>query len=103
MALAANRVAELGGGQVIVRQGEIAAEAAYPVCGLLSDLPMEELVEKKRLINKAAHEMGVEIPIPCMFLSFICLACIPSYAVTDCGFIDVLEHKIIDPILKVIE
>jgi len=103
MALAVNRVAAMGGGQVIVRGGAVAAEVAYPICGLLSDLPLEELAERKRELNRVAHEMGTEIAIPFMFLSFICLAAIPDFAVTDCGFIDVLEQKIIDPVLEVLE
>lgn len=44
-----------------------------------------------------AHEMGTEIAIPFMFLSFICLAAIPAYAITDCGFIDVVQQKVIRP------
>lgn len=103
MALAVNRCVELGGGQVIVRGGQVAAEVAYPVCGLLSDLPLDELTEKKKELNRVAHEMGTEIAIPFMFLSFICLAAIAAYAITDCGFIDVLTQKVIDPILEVLE
>jgi len=99
MALAVNRVAEIGGGQVAVRGGKVAGEVAYPVCGLLSDLSLEELAEKKRALNSIIHEMGTEIPIPFMFLSFICLAAIPEFAVTDHGFIDVMAQKIIDPVL----
>ena len=103
MATAVNRVAALGGGQVIVRHGQIEAEVAYPVCGLLSDLPLHELADQKRALNQVAREMGTEIAIPFMFLSFICLAAIPDYAVTDCGFIDVLQQKVIDPILEILE
>lgn len=103
MALAVNRCVELGGGQVIVRDGKVAAEVAYPVCGLLSDLSLDELAEQKKALNKVAHEMGTEIAIPFMFLSFICLAAIPAYAITDCGFIDVPTQKVIDPILEVLE
>ena len=103
MALAVNRCAELGGGQVIVRGGEIAAEVAYPICGLLSDLPLDALAEKKKELNRVAHEMGTEIPIPFMFLSFICLAAIPAYAITDCGFIDVMTQSVIEPILDAVE
>ncbi len=99
MALAVNHCAELGGGQVIVRGGEIAAEVAYPICGL----PLDALAEKKKELNRVAHEMGTEIPIPFMFLSFICLAAIPAYAITDCGFIDVMTQSVIEPILGVVE
>lgn len=103
MAVAVNRVASLTGGQVVVKDGEIAAEVAYPVCGLLSDLSAEELAAKKQEMNEVIHAMGSNIPIPFMFLSFICLAAIPSYAVTDHGFIDVLAQKIVDPVTEVVE
>jgi adenine deaminase len=103
MALAVNRCAELGGGQVIVRDGKVAAEVAYPICGLMSDLSLEELAAQKKALNAVAYEMGTPIQIPFMFLCFICLACIESYAVTDKGFIDVEKGQIIDPILEVIE
>lgn len=102
MALAVNRVRELKGGQVVVRDGEIAEELAYPICGILSDLPIEELVSKKEKLNTEIKEMGSEINYPFMALSFICLAAVPEYAVTDYGFVDVLQQKIIDPILEVL-
>ena len=47
--------------------------------------------------------MGTGIAIPFMFLSFICLAAIPAYAITDCGFIDVVKQQVVDPILEVVE
>ena len=103
MALAVNRVAELGGGQVIVRDGKVAAEVAYPICGLMSDLSLDELAAQKKVLNQVAYDMGTPIQIPFMFLCFICLACIEAYAVTDKGFIDVEKGKIIDPILGVVE
>ena len=103
MALAVNRCAELGGGQVIVRDGKVAAEVAYPICGLMSDLSLDELAAQKKVLNQVAYDMGTPIQIPFMFLCFICLACIEAYAVTDKGFIDVEKGEIIDPILEVLE
>lgn len=103
MALAVNRTVKLNGGQVVVRDGSVIDEIAYPICGLLSDLPAEALAEKKQRLNAVIHEMGCQISIPFMFLSFICLAALPCYAVTDHGFIDVETQKIISPILKIIE
>ena len=64
---------------------------------------LEHLTRQKKELNRVAHEMGTEIAIPFMFLSFICLAAIPAYAITDCGFIDVVQQKVIDPILEVVE
>ena len=102
MALAVNRIAALEGGQAVVKDGEVLGEIAYPVLGLLTDLSAEEAAEKKKALNALIHDMGSAIPIPFMFLSFISLAAIPEYAVTDHGFIDVLNQKIVDPVLEVI-
>lgn len=102
MAACANRILELGGGQVVVREGKVVAEVAYPVCGLLSDLSLEELTAKKKALNQAVYDMGTPIKIPFMFLSFICLAAIPDFAITDHGFIDVTTQQIIDPIIEVV-
>ena len=101
MAIAVNRVAELEGGQVLVVDGKVLCEIALPIAGLLSDLPTHELAEKKRAFTVLLREMGSPIPYPDMFLSFICLAAIPCFAVTDHGFIDVLQQAVIDPVLTV--
>jgi len=100
MALAVNRLAEIQGGQIVVDQGKVLKEVPLPILGLLSDLPAEELSAEKKELVRHVHELGSKIPIPFMFLSFICLAAIPEYAVTDRGFIDVMKQKIIDPILE---
>ncbi len=101
MAIAANRVAEMGGGQIIVQNGKVVAEIAFPICGLLSDLPVEQLVAEKKAMNAIIGQMGCPIGFPFLFLCFICLAAIPAFAITDCGFIDVMQNKIIDPVLEV--
>ena len=69
----------------------------------MSDLSLDEMAEAKKAMNAIAYEMGTPIPIPFLFLCFICLACIEADAVTDKGFIDVEKGQIIDPILEVIE
>lgn len=103
MAIAVNHLVEIGGGQNVVKDGEILAEIPYPICGLLSDLSGEELAEEKRKLNEIIHKLGSPIKIPFMFLSFICLAAIPLYAVTDMGFIDVMKQEIISPVIEVTE
>lgn len=101
MSLAVNRLNEIQGGQIVVNEGKILSEISYPVCGLLSDLPAEELAAEKEKANLAIQNMSGEttITVPFMVLSFVCLSVIPEYAVTDHGFIDVLQEKVIDPII----
>lgn len=103
MAQAVNRLIEIGGGQILVDGGEIIKEVAYPICGLLSDLSAEDLAAEKAQLNAACAERGCVISIPMMFLSFICLAALPGFAITDHGFIDVMSLKVIDPVLGVVE
>lgn len=103
MAVAVNRLIDVGGGQIAVKDGLILSEIQYPVAGLLSDLSGEELSVQKKELNKVIHRLGSPIAIPFMFLSFISLAALPEYAITDVGFIDVLKQEVIDPIIEVIE
>lgn len=103
MAFAVNRVAKIQGGQVLVNKGEVVCEVEYPILGLLSNLDAWELAEQKEILNTNTHELGCTISIPFMFLSFICLAAIPEYAVTDYGFIDVMQQKVINPIIELIK
>lgn len=103
MAKAVNYLIDIGGGQAVVKDGEILGAVEYPVCGLLSDLSGEELAEEKRKLNGIIHELGCPISIPFMFLSFICLAAIPVYAITDVGFINVLTQEVVDPVIEVAE
>jgi len=103
MAVAVNNLIEVGGGQNVVKNGEVLKCIPYPVCGLLTDMSCEELAEEKKELIGYVHKMGSQIPIPYMFLSFICLAALPFLSITDVGFINVLTQEVIDPILAVIE
>ncbi|WP_285824256.1 adenine deaminase [Schaedlerella arabinosiphila] len=103
MTKAVNYLIDIGGGQVVVKDGEILGAVEYPVCGLLSDLSGEELADEKRKLNGIIHELGCPITIPFMFLSFICLAAIPVYAITDVGFINVLTQEVVDPVIEAAE
>jgi adenine deaminase len=100
MALAVNRCAEIGGGQVIVANQKVEKEISYPICGLLSDLDAYAMAQKKKELIAASHEAGSTIGFPFLFLSFIGLAAIPDYAITDKGFIDVNKQEVIDPVLS---
>lgn len=102
MAAAVNRLNEIDGGQIIVNDGVILSEIAYPICGLLSDLPVDRLAEEKAKANNIIKTLSGNstIPVPFMVLSFVCLSVIPLYAVTDHGFIDVFKAEVINPIIE---
>lgn len=101
MAFAANRVAELQGGIVLAENGKVVAEIELPLLGLLSDLDAWTLAAKrKELLGKAA-EMGCVVSDAFMFLSFITLAAIPAFSITDKGYVDVEKQALMNPVLSV--
>jgi len=90
MAAAVARVAELGGGQVAVLDGEVVAEVPLPLAGLMSDRSAPEVAEALAALGAAAAaRLGVTVEEPFMQLSFIALSVIPELRLTDGGLVDV--------------
>ncbi|MDL2219455.1 adenine deaminase [Ruminococcaceae bacterium OttesenSCG-928-O06] len=90
IAAAVRRLAEIGGGYVLVRGGAVEDEVPLPVAGLMSDQPAEWVqAATGRIIQKAAA-MGIPYYIdPFISLSFLALPVIPALRLTDRGLFDV--------------
>jgi len=94
MAVAANRLAEIGGGQIAVLNGRVLAELPCPVAGLLSELPFEEVAAGAMRLEAAAHnDLGATYPAPFMAMSFLALSVIPELRITDRGLVDVVNFE----------
>jgi adenine deaminase len=91
----AARLQELGGGIVVARDGRITGELPLPVAGLLSDRPVEEVVDRLDELQAQLRELGVEIDAPFMTLSFLALSVIPALKITDRGLVDVERFEIV--------
>ena len=101
MALAANKVAECGGGMAVADKGRILALLELPVAGLMSEEPIEVVAEKVRKLGRAWRELGCEMESPFMTLSLIALPVIPELRITDKGLVDTVEFKLIKSIIYV--
>ncbi|HEX6329803.1 MAG TPA: adenine deaminase [Actinomycetota bacterium] len=96
MAAAANRLREVGGGQVAVADGRVLAEVPCPIGGLLSDLPVEEVSAAVHHMEQVTHEtLGVTLPSPFMAMSFMALSVVPELKLTDRGLIDVDRFELV--------
>jgi adenine deaminase len=91
----AARLQALGGGIVVARDGRITGELPLPVAGLLSDRPVEEVVERLDTLHAQLRELGVTIEAPFMTLSFLALSVIPALKITDRGLVDVDRFQIV--------
>jgi adenine deaminase len=92
MSAAVARLAEIGGGQVAVLDGEVIGEVALPLAGLMSDRTATEVAGQIKALGAAvADKLGVSVEEPYMQLSFIALSVIPELRLTDGGLVDVDE------------
>jgi adenine deaminase len=89
------RLQELGGGIVVARAGAVRGELALPVGGLLSDEPVEAVVERLEALQDMLAEQGVSGGAPFMTLSFLALSVIPALKITDRGLVDVERFELI--------
>jgi adenine deaminase len=95
MAMAVNRLREIGGGQVAVAGGSVLAEVPCPIGGLLSDRPAEEVAAATSRLGEAAHGLGVRLPSPFMTMSFLALSVIPELKLTDRGLVDTRRFELV--------
>jgi len=95
MALAANRLSEIEGGFVVVRDGAVLAELALPVAGLMSEDPFEVVHTRLVTLRAAARSLGVTLEEPFLQLAFLALPVIPALKITDRGMVDVTKFEII--------
>jgi adenine deaminase len=95
MAVAARRLAEMGGGQIAVEDSRVLAELPCPIGGLLSDRPAEEVGQAARRLERVAGDLGVTLPSPFMALSFLALSVIPELKLTDRGLVDTVNFQLV--------
>ncbi len=90
MSIAANYLAKIGGGKVVVADGEIVALIELPLLGLLSEESLEVVVGKFEKAYAALKDLGCNLTAPFSTLEFCC-ACgeIGKLKIFDEGYMDV--------------
>jgi adenine deaminase len=96
MAAAVNRIIALKGGFVVASGGEIVAELALPVAGLMSLEPFEAVREKLTRLRAAAKSLGCTLPEPFLQVAFLPLPVIPHLKITDHGLFDVDRFALVE-------
>ena len=96
MALAANTLAECGGGMVVVAKGKILGLVELPIAGLMNDLNAQEMSEKVHVLEDAWEKIGCTMPSPFMTMALIPLACLPELRLTNRGLVDCTTFQFLD-------
>lgn len=96
MAIAVNRLRELGGGFVAVQGGSVRAELALPFAGLMSLESFELVRGKLDTLRETVRGMGCTLPDPFLQLAFLPLPVIPHLKITDRGLVDVDRFALVE-------
>ena len=90
MTAAANRIRELGGGLVVVNDGEVLAEMPLPIGGLMGKQSASVMAQQNEAVRSKVRELGIsDAQEPFMSMAFVSLPVIPSLKMTTLGLVDV--------------
>jgi adenine deaminase len=95
MAVAANRLAETGGGQAVVKDGELIGEVQLPIGGLMSEERAEVVARKADTVLEGFKACGCQLNNPNMQLSLLALVVIPELRISDKGLVDVTKFEFV--------
>ncbi len=95
MALAANRLGEVGGGVVVFKDGIEIALVELPIAGLMSNERAEIVAQKAARMVAAFNECGCTLNNAFMQLSLLALVVIPELRISDLGLVDVTQFKVV--------
>jgi adenine deaminase len=94
MAAAANRLAEVGGGVTVWKDGAEIALVELPIAGLMSDRPAAEVAARAERMVAAMAEVGCRLNNAYMQHSLMALVVIPELRLSDLGLVDVRTFRV---------
>jgi adenine deaminase len=99
MALAANALAEQGGGMLVARAGAVRASVPMPIAGLMSDQPAEIVAAQAEAVLAEFRACGCALNNANMQLSLLALVVIPELRISDLGLVDVTRFAFV-PVIE---
>ena len=93
MAQATNRLAEVGGGAVVIAGGRELALVPLPIAGLMSEARAEVVAAEADRLVEAMRACGCTLNNAYMQHTLLALVVIPALRISDLGLIDVTAFK----------
>ena len=93
MALAANRLGEVGGGICVFKDGKELAMVELPIAGLMSDQPALDVAKAADKMVVAMADCGCTLNNAYMQHSLLALVVIPELRISDLGLVDVTKFE----------
>ena len=95
MALAVNRLIDLQGGIVIVKNGRVIYEFPMPVYGTIPPYGMKEITGKIKALSEGLSAIGNDFAKPFLSLQTIPFTGLPFLRVTDRGLADTKNRRLV--------
>ena len=95
MVAALQRVKELGGGMVLIHEGQVLAEIPLPIGGLMSAGSLEDVATQMGAMKAILREMGCPLEDPVFTLGFLSFSALPWLRLTPSGLLDVKNREIL--------
>jgi adenine deaminase len=95
METAIERLKEIRGGCVYTIGGQVTAEFAAPLCGILSLKPMKVLREEIKKMNDTLKKNGVKLENPTLTIDVFGTPAIPHLRITHNGYVRLKDREIL--------
>jgi adenine deaminase len=95
MALCANALLDAGGGLAVVVGGKILEHLDFPVGGIFSLRPWQEVGRALKRIQHRLKEMGSSFDKPIFAISFLPFVTLPALRITARGLVNAKERQIV--------
>ncbi|MGN8844949.1 adenine deaminase C-terminal domain-containing protein [Niallia sp. Sow4_A1] len=97
MITAFNRLKEIGGGIVLVKNGKVDIEIPLPLRGMMAAMPMEELIKKEKELLQYIKDRGYQYEDPIYTIVFFTSTHLPYIRITQKGLFDVMNKSVLFP------
>ncbi|ASN07465.1 adenosine deaminase [Virgibacillus necropolis] len=95
--IASTRLQQLGGGIVVVHEGEIIFELPLPLGGIMFDGKMDDLIAKEKELKRILKDYGYAYSDPVYTILFLSATHLPYIRITQRGIIDVKKREVLFP------
>lgn len=95
MATAVNRLIDVAGGTVIVKDGKVIFEFPMPVFGTMPIGTIDEIADITREMERKVREIGITLERPFLTIQTIPFSGLPFLRITDKGLADIKNRRLV--------
>jgi adenine deaminase len=100
MSSAVNRLLEHQGGIIVVKGERVIAEFPMPICGIISDKPLEQIARQMAAVQEGCRTLGCTVARPFITFQTLPFTGLPYLRLTDRGLVDIRRRGFVDVVIS---